>query len=84
MMIIELILLALAVPTGFLIAWMARDELVDGRRWFAALAVICAVLMILFANLGFGYITLTLVFIAIVSFISLIKSKDERWTKKRI
>ena len=83
-MIIELILLVLAIPTGFLIAWMARDELADGRKWFRALIVASIALAALFWIIGLGYISLTLIFMAIVSFVSLIKSRDKKWTKKRL
>jgi len=83
-MIVEIILLVLAIPAGFLIAWMARDELAEGRKWFRAMVIASLTLAILFWILGFVYISLTLIFITIVSFISLIKSRDKIWTKKRL
>jgi ABC-type Fe3+ transport system permease subunit len=83
-MIIEIILLVLAFPAGFLIAWMARDELIDGKKWFRALVIASLALGALFWMLGFSYVSLTLGFIAIVSFVSLLKSSDKKWTKKRI
>jgi hypothetical protein len=83
-MIIEIILLVLAIPTGFLIAWMARDELVDGKNWFKMLVVASIVLAGLFWIFGFAHISLTCVFIAIVSFVSIVKSSDKKWTKKRL
>jgi O-antigen/teichoic acid export membrane protein len=83
-MIVEIILLVLAIPTGFLIAWMARDELIDGRKWFRVIVIASLALAALFWILGFVYISLTLIFIAIVGFVSLIKSRDKKWTKKRL
>lgn len=83
-MIIEIILLILAVPTGFLLAWLGRDELVDGKKWFKLIIVASLVLSGLFWLFGLDYISLTLGFIAIASFISIIKSNDRKWTKKRI
>ncbi len=83
-MIIEIILLTLAIPVGYLISWMARDELLEGRKWFRILIIASLTLAALFWILGFIYISLTLVFIAIVSFVSLIKSRDKKWTKKKL
>ena len=83
-MILEVLILILAIPAGFLIAWMARDELIDGQKWFRALVVVSIVLAGLFYFYGQGYVALTCLFIAIVSFISLMKSRDKKWTKKRI
>jgi hypothetical protein len=84
-MIIEIVLLILAVPVGYLIAWMARDELVAGQKWFRALVVASVVLAGLCWLFGaLIYLPLALIFIAIVSFVSLVKSKDKKWTKKKI
>ena len=83
-MIIQVILLILAIPVGYLIAWMARDELIAGRKWFRIIFIASIALSGLFWLLGNGYISISLVFIAIVVLISLIKSEDKRWTKKRI
>lgn len=84
MMIIEIILLVLAVPVGFLIAWMAKDELKDGQKWFRMLTIASIVLAGLSWLYGESYIALTLLFIAIASFVSLIKSEDKKLTKKKI
>ena len=80
-MIIEISLLILAVPVGFLLAWMTGDELVVVRKWFMALLVMSVVAGIGFYVFGLGYIGGTFGFIAIVSFISLMKGKDKSWTK---
>lgn len=83
-MIVEILTLFLAIPVGVLIAWMARDELIDGRKWFYGTMIVSAVFGTGFAVKGYGEITLTFWFIAIVSFVSIIKSRDKRWTKKKI
>lgn len=77
-MIIELILLILAVPVGFLIAWMARDELKNGRKWFRAIFITFFALGGLFWIYDFGYIALTCAFIAIVGLISFIKGNKQK------
>ena len=84
MLIIEFILLVLAIPAGFLIAWLARDELVDGKKWFRTLVIASLALGGMFWLAGFVYISLSLIFIAIASLVSLVKSNDKNWTKKRI
>jgi hypothetical protein len=82
-MIIEIILLVLAIPVGYLIAWLARDELVDGRKWFKLLIILSSALALFFYPFNYGYISLSLLFIAIVSFISFLKSRDKEWTRKK-
>lgn len=73
-MIPEIILLVLAIPAGFILAWFARDELKGGKKWFRILFIASLILAELFWLVGLRYVMLTLVFIAIVSFISLVKS----------
>lgn len=79
--IISLVVLILAIPSGFLIAWMARDELKDGRFWFSVLTISSFILGSCFYLTGSYAIMNTLFFIMIVSFISYVKSKDSKWTK---
>lgn len=86
-MSLTIIILALAIPAGYLIAWLARDELVDGRKWFKILILISAFLFGFFLLGEQRYVAWTGLFILVVSFISLIKSFDKKWTgktKKRI
>ena len=80
-MMIELIILILAIPIGFLIAHLTRDELVIGRIWFKLILVVCAVMGVWFYFKGMVYITLTFLFILIVVLVSLIKSYDKSWIK---
>ncbi len=80
---LSLIILALAVPVGFWIAWLARDELVAGRRWFF-LAIIGGLAL----ALGAGAMheaagAYTGAFIAILATIAYRKSFDRRWTQTR-
>jgi len=83
-MIIEVILLISSFPVGFLIAWFARDELKDGRVWFGILIVSSFFLGTFFYFSEKISVTLASIFIVIVSSISLIKSYDKTWTRKRI
>lgn len=81
-MILYLIILLLAIPTGLLIAWLARDELIDGFVYIKSLLWISFALMIVFsfyneaATLAFGFIT-------IVSYISILKKHDKKWAVER-
>ena len=77
---IELIILAISIPAGILLAWMTKDELLQGRKWFKIIIIASAVLASQFYLAGFYTVTLTLTFIFIASFISLIKSYDKEWT----
>lgn len=79
--LLTIILIVLAVPVGLLIAWMARDELKQGRKWFKILIVVSIIFGILFAILGRYGEASTCLFIVIITGISLWKSYDKRWIK---
>lgn len=72
----------IGVPVGYLIAYLAKDELTGGRAWFKALIIISIIGWIVFGFLDKPYIGFTLLFIAIVASISLLKSYDKKWTRK--
>ena len=80
----EIIILALAVPSGFLIAWLAKDELIQGRKWFRILIISSILFGIWFYLIGQSYIVWVFGFILIVSLIGLIKSNDKKWVMRRI
>ena len=77
-MIIEIILLILAIPAGFLVAWLAKEEIEEGKKWFRILVIASAALALFFWVFGARYVSLTLVFIAIVSLISLVRGKGQK------
>lgn len=74
-MMTNIFLLALAIPAGFVLAWLAKDELKEGKKWFKALFVISLVLTGVFWVYGISYAALTSAFVAIVSLVSMIKSR---------
>ncbi len=76
-MILDFVLLVLAIPVGFLIAWLTRDELIQGRRYLQTLIGLCFVLIIIFLNNE--VFVLTLGFMSIVGWISYLKSFDSKW-----
>ncbi len=83
-MILEVIVLILAIPIGYLLAWMARDELIIGRKWFRIMMVLSILLSILFLILNNFAIFYTLIFILIVAFISYKKGFDKKWTRRKV
>jgi len=83
-MLIEIILLLLAFPAGYLIARLAADELAAGRKWFIAIICLFSAVGLYYVINGRHYVTLTSLFIIIISAVSLIKIKDSKFTKKRI
>ena len=83
-MILEVIILILAFPVGYLIAYWTRDELIQGRKWFKMIIIASILGGFWFFIIGEDYISLTLIFILISTFISYLKSHDKKWTKKRI
>ena len=81
--LLYVIILILAFPVGYLLAWLARDELVAGRKWFIALAVvsiIAAIPVAFFVSIKLPII-LTLFFIAIICLMAVWKSHDKKWVK---
>jgi ABC-type Fe3+ transport system permease subunit len=83
-MIIEILVLLLSVPVGFLIAYLANDELVVGRKWFRLILILSFIGMIYFIFIRKWIMVLSLGFILIVTGISYWKSFDKNWTKKRV
>lgn len=79
--ILAILVLLLAFPSGYLLAYLCRDELLEGRKWFKLLAFLSFILAIVFLFFDLTA-TLTCIFISIVSIISLIKSYDKKFAKK--
>ena len=81
-MILYLIILLLGIPTGLIIAWLARDELIDGFVYLLYLFKLSFILMIIFSFYN-EVITLSLGFICIVSYVSVLKRFDKKWAVER-
>lgn len=78
-----LILLA-GFPAGYLLAWLARDELVKGKKWFFILAIVSLIsaVIISFTEFLFKFpVILNLFFIIIISLVAVWKSYDKKWVK---
>lgn len=80
-MILELIVLLMAIPAGFLVSWFSRDELVKGRKWFRILIIVSAIGIVWFWLIDSRYTSLTFGFIFLLSIVSLMKSHDKKWTR---
>ena len=80
---VALLLFVLAFPLGFAIAYLARDELIAGRKWFLALMAVSLIFGVYFAYLGNYPVSISLAFIFIVTLVSFIKSKDKKFTGKK-
>jgi hypothetical protein len=81
-MLYGIIILVLGIPVGFLIAWMCRDELVVGRKWFKILTVAGFVIGLFFWFIGERVVAWTCGFVMVVSFVSYVKSFDKKWIKR--
>jgi len=72
------IVLLLGIPAGYLLAWLCKEELVLGRKWFLVILVLSLVSGVVF--LFFNLISsLTSFFIVIISLISLILSYNKKF-----
>lgn len=81
-MIFYLLTLLLAIPTGFVIAKLADDELIEGFIYIKLLFKISFFVTLIFSFYN-EVITLSSGFICIVSYISVLKRHDSRWAKER-
>lgn len=82
-MIIEIILILCAFPIGLLISYLARDELIIGRKWFKAIFLVSIFFSIYFYLFGERYAVFSSIFIAIVAIVSYTRSFDLKLTRKR-
>tara|TARA_Y100000310_G_C20674537_1_gene812185 strand:+ start:333 stop:590 length:258 start_codon:yes stop_codon:yes gene_type:complete len=82
-LILAVVVLILAVPVGYLIAWLARDELLVGRKYFRILIIGSILAGIWFYLVKRWELVLSMAFLLIISLISLVKSQDKKWTKVR-
>jgi hypothetical protein len=81
-----IIILVLAFPIGYLLAYLARDELIAGRKWFLLLEGVSLIILLVIASVNFSMkipAMLTLLFLMIISMMAYWKSKDKKWTNKK-
>ncbi|MBS3089654.1 hypothetical protein J4461_02100 [Candidatus Pacearchaeota archaeon] len=83
-MMVEILILILAIPTGILLAWAARDELVAGRKWFRITFIIFILGSLILYIINRYAEAMTLMFVSILSIIAYTKSFSKSWTKRRI
>lgn len=83
-MILEIVVLVLAIPVGFLVAYLANDELVAGRRFFIPIIIASLVLGVWFALAHQATPALTCAFILIMTLVSYVKCFDKNFTKRRV
>jgi len=77
-------IIILAFPVGYLLSYLARDELVAGRKWFYSLTIVSLVVaaMLGFINFAFKLPSIfALVFMIIISLIAVWKSHDKMFVK---
>jgi len=82
MLIYLILILATSIPVGLFLAYLCRDELVPGRKWFKILSIVSlflALILLLFYRKP--EIILTLIYICITSLISLYLSYNKKFVK---
>lgn len=78
-----IIIIASAFPAGYLLAYLCKDELKAGRKWFRLIAILSVILLFFFVVfMNKIEITGTLAYLCVVSLISFYKSNDRKFTKK--
>ena len=84
MVILYIIILLLAFPAGYLLAYLARDELKAGKKWFMLLALASLVSSVILSFTDFSFklpAILSLFFIVVIALMALWKSHDKRFVK---
>lgn len=87
-LVVAISILILAIPLGYLLKILTKEEIPQGRIYFEILWVTSLVIgsILFFINFNNEYykytILFTLIFISIISFISWYNSKN-KWNKKR-
>lgn len=76
-----LVILIIAIPVGYWLAYVARDELVDGRKWFKTIIIVGILLGIWFFLTGFKASGYTSFFVSILGIIAYVKSYDKKWIR---
>jgi len=79
--LLDVIVMLTSIPIGYFLAWLCKDEIVY-RKWifviFYSFVVVFIVAFIFFSQLS---IILSLVYMIIVTLISILKSKDKKFLK---
>ena len=81
-LLISIALTLLAIPAGFYISWLTRDEIIEGRIWFKFISVLFLILGLILVLINKEISGLTSFSISIMSSVSYCKSFDKKWTKK--
>lgn len=81
--LIVLVILS-SLPVGWLLAYLCRDELVAGRKWFKVISVICAILIVLLLIIRISSwleISLGLAYLGIISLVALKLSYNKKFVR---
>jgi hypothetical protein len=73
--ILGILLLALGIPIGNILAKMTKEELKDGKKWFKMLIILSLAGAIAFLILGNDALLFAMLFIAVVTSRSLKNNK---------
>ena len=84
MSVLPALIVLLGIPVGLLLAWLARDELVQGRKWFIALIIVSSIAGIVLIILKKAAEAGTCFFIAVLALVAWRKSFDKRWVRRNI
>jgi formate-dependent nitrite reductase membrane component NrfD len=74
-MLLSILVLLTAVPVGLLIAWLAKEELKPGKKWFRIIVLGSVLGLIAGFCLRQYILAWTFAYMAILAGISLIKAK---------
>lgn len=82
--LLYVVIMATALPAGWLLAWLCHDELVDGKKWFYI--IFYGLIALLIASLLFYRklsAILSLAYMMIITIISLWKANDKKFVNRK-
>ncbi len=83
-MLYEIISLLIAFPLGYWVSYLARDELIVGRKWFLLIMGVSVIASIVFFILKDDVIGFSALFILVFTGISYQRSFDKKLTENPI
>jgi hypothetical protein len=81
-LLLYVLMMVTAWPVGWALAWLTREELVSGKKWFKmiiyALVIVLAIVLLVWRDVP---MSLALIYMILVTAVSLYKGNDKKFVK---
>ena len=82
MLLINILILLLAIPVGYLIAYLCKDELVSYKKYFRILMIVGIIGAIGFKLYGLLVESLTMLFLLVIALMSFLLSGNKKFLRR--